>query len=280
MVTTEQTLNRDQRQSAPTLSGPGRVGSRLPLSLQPLIGRERDLNVLIDLLSLDSTRLVTLTGPGGVGKSRLAIHAARALEAHFDGDVHLIRLAPLYDPDLMLAAIATALDLPEPDDAPLLDHLQEPCWRSDRHYSCSIASNAWSAPDRYWPSSCASAPDQGPRDQPHPVEAARTNMFSGHAISNSSRDRHRRRHHSWHRRGRPADRTRAGSPAGRRLAPRKRACVCGDRAAARRAATRDRAGRSPAEHSRSRGTPGAPLDQTPTPDRRRPRPARSPADDA
>jgi predicted ATPase/DNA-binding NarL/FixJ family response regulator len=79
---------------------------------------------LIDLLSLDSTRLVTLTGPGGVGKSRLAIHAARALEARFNGDVHLIRLAPLYDPDLMLAAIATALDLPEPDDTPLLDHLQ------------------------------------------------------------------------------------------------------------------------------------------------------------
>src|SRR4051812_10814160 len=124
MVISSHTLSRDQRQGAPQLSGPGRVGSRLPLSLQPLVGRERDLNVLIDLLRLDSTRLVTLTGPGGVGKSRLAIHAARALEADFDGDIHLIRLAPLNDPDLMLAAIAGALDLPEPVDTPLLDHLQ------------------------------------------------------------------------------------------------------------------------------------------------------------
>ena len=125
MVTVNQTLSQDQRQSAYSLSGPGRVGSRLPLSLQPLIGRERDLTAVIDLLSLDSTRLVTLTGPGGVGKSRLAIHAARALESHFDGDVHLIRLAPVNDPDFMLSAIAVALDLPETDDGPLLDHLQE-----------------------------------------------------------------------------------------------------------------------------------------------------------
>lgn len=124
MVTTNQALSRDQHQVAPALSGPGRVGSRLPLSLQPLVGRERDLSALIELLRLDSTRLVTLTGPGGVGKSRLAIHAARGLEDDFAGDVHLIRLAPLNDPDRMLSAIAVALDLPEPDDTPILDHMQ------------------------------------------------------------------------------------------------------------------------------------------------------------
>jgi predicted ATPase/DNA-binding NarL/FixJ family response regulator len=96
----------------------------LPHSLQHLIGPDRDLNAVITLLRLDSARLVTLTGPGGVGKSRLAIHAARALESYFDGDVHLIRLAALDDPDRLLPAIAAALDLPEPDDGPLLDHLQ------------------------------------------------------------------------------------------------------------------------------------------------------------
>jgi predicted ATPase len=69
-------------------------------------------------------RLVTLTGPGGVGKTRLALHVAAQLRSHVDDDLVFVSLAPLSDPGLVPAAIASALDVREVRNIPLLRALQ------------------------------------------------------------------------------------------------------------------------------------------------------------
>lgn len=67
------------------------VPSQLPLALTPMIGRDGDLESLVNLL--DTQRLVTIVGPGGVGKTRLALEAARAKHDEFNGHVHFIEMA-------------------------------------------------------------------------------------------------------------------------------------------------------------------------------------------
>jgi predicted ATPase/DNA-binding CsgD family transcriptional regulator/DNA-binding XRE family transcriptional regulator len=91
----------------------------LPLPPSPVLGRERELAELTALLRQHERRLLTLTGPGGVGKTRLAIEVTWALRALRDaGDVFpdgvwLVRLAPLTDPALVLSSIAQTLGLSE-----------------------------------------------------------------------------------------------------------------------------------------------------------------------
>jgi non-specific serine/threonine protein kinase len=103
-------------ESAPPPFIPGRrFPGTLPSPVSSLIGRERDAEIVAGLLR-DGARLVTLTGPGGVGKTRLAIEAAHRLAADFPHAVSFVPLAAVRDPALVLPAVARTLGLPEAAD--------------------------------------------------------------------------------------------------------------------------------------------------------------------
>lgn len=85
------------------------VPTNLPEPFSELIGRDAELHQILELNA--SHRLVTLTGAGGIGKTRLGFEAARRLLPRFADGVWAIELAPLSDPDLVAVAVATALGL-------------------------------------------------------------------------------------------------------------------------------------------------------------------------
>jgi predicted ATPase len=95
---------------------------RPPSPLTRLVGRERELALVARLLA-DGQRLVTITGPGGIGKSRLAVAAARQSEGAFPDGVVFVDLAPVLDAHLVVEAIANALGIRDTGDRPLADKL-------------------------------------------------------------------------------------------------------------------------------------------------------------
>ena len=89
----------------------------LPVQLTPFVGRERELARVRELLA--QTRLLTVTGPGGTGKTRLTLQAAAAVQTDYHHGVWLVELAPLTDPAHVLPAIAGVFALsPQPGVPP------------------------------------------------------------------------------------------------------------------------------------------------------------------
>jgi predicted ATPase/DNA-binding CsgD family transcriptional regulator len=96
----------------------------LPVQLTSFIGREKEVALAAQLLRRDEVRLLTLTGPGGIGKTRLGLQVAAELSEQFAEGVFFVNLAPIGDPALVLSTIAQTLGIQESATRPLLDILQ------------------------------------------------------------------------------------------------------------------------------------------------------------
>lgn len=83
----------------------------IPFAMTPLIGREAHVAAIAGLLTSPVTKFLTLVGPGGIGKTRLALEAAHVVRPFFDDGAHLLRLASVTDPALVPVLLARALDV-------------------------------------------------------------------------------------------------------------------------------------------------------------------------
>jgi len=104
---------------------------RLPRPLTPLLGREHELAIIERRLIRDGVRLLTLIGPPGVGKTRLAIEAALALRERFDNGASFVELAAVSEVARVPATIARALGVKEEPGQPLKEGLRD--YLRDRH---------------------------------------------------------------------------------------------------------------------------------------------------
>jgi predicted ATPase/class 3 adenylate cyclase len=98
--------------------------NNLPLQPTPFLGREKEVDAIGQLLLRDSSRLVTLTGPGGIGKTRLGLQVAAELSEHFPDGTWFVSLAPLSDPDLVIPTISQVLGLQETRDQTPLEQVK------------------------------------------------------------------------------------------------------------------------------------------------------------
>ncbi len=116
----------DQSQADTDASTMRKPKHNLPAQPTPFVGRQSELSAVKDLLTRDqrSVRLVTLTGPGGTGKTRLALKAATEVVGHFSGGVYFVDLSPIREPDAVLSTIARTVGIKETSDRQLLDEVK------------------------------------------------------------------------------------------------------------------------------------------------------------
>src|SRR5690348_14546272 len=106
--------------SARSLPVSGPAPHNHPRQYHRLVGRANELAGLQTQILREEAGLITLTGPGGIGKTRLAVEAGLLLRSAFPDGVFLVALSPLRDPDLVLPAIAQTLGLRETGDPTLV----------------------------------------------------------------------------------------------------------------------------------------------------------------
>jgi predicted ATPase len=99
--------------------------TNVPAATSTFIGREAEVATIVELLRGSKTRLVTLTGPGGVGKTRLSLEVVRSLGRSFGGGVHFVSLASITDPDLVISAVAQQIGAPQQNASSPLERVRE-----------------------------------------------------------------------------------------------------------------------------------------------------------
>ncbi len=99
--------------------------NNLPVQPTPFLGREHEVAALRDLLRREDVRLVTLTGPGGTGKTRLGLQVAADVSELFKSGVFFVNLAPISDPALVVPTMAETLAIREGSGRTLLERLTE-----------------------------------------------------------------------------------------------------------------------------------------------------------
>jgi predicted ATPase/class 3 adenylate cyclase len=120
-----QLLADDLLSSFPPLRTLASHPHNLPVQPTPLIGREHEIASVSALLARDDVRLVTLTGPGGMGKTRLGLHVAAHVTERYSDGVFLVELASISDPSLVASTIAQTLSVSVSAARPVLDALVE-----------------------------------------------------------------------------------------------------------------------------------------------------------
>lgn len=101
-----------------------KTATALPVYLTPLLGREQEVQAASSLLQRPEVRLVTLTGPGGIGKTRLGVQVATQVAAHFTDGAYFVPLAPLIASDLVVPTIAHVLGIRDVGDWSLTERLK------------------------------------------------------------------------------------------------------------------------------------------------------------
>lgn len=109
----------------PPLNAEAGFASSLPITFTRFFGRDKEIGQLSDLLRAEAPRLTTMTGPGGTGKTRLALETAGRLVEHFSGAVTFVPLADLTDPRLIAGAVVDALRIPRSREVEPLEQAVE-----------------------------------------------------------------------------------------------------------------------------------------------------------
>ena len=120
-------LSRVDFPDTPLVMAPPRatphVASSIPVNVRPIVGRTVDLQSAAELLMRDGVRLVTITGPGGTGKTRLAVELAHKLDTDFPDGVFFVDLAAVRSPSQVLPTVARALGVLESSGRTIIEGL-------------------------------------------------------------------------------------------------------------------------------------------------------------